>query len=99
MKTTADPLKHIAESSEKNKYTRLDSVMRVKKLPDAYVSGALRNRIQAASEGEGFLHLRVLMNGKPNNIGWNDRKKTAVSLARQEKISLYKNDKGRSYEI
>jgi len=72
MKITADPLKHIAESSEKNNYTRLDTVIKVKKLPDAYVSGTLRNRAQAASEGEGFLHLRVLINGRPIpfEIGW-----------------------------
>jgi len=73
MTITIDPLKQITESNESNNYTRLDTVIRVEKTFNAYTSAKWQHHIPTTtSKGEGFLHLRILMNGKPVpfEIGW-----------------------------
>ncbi len=72
MAITADALRHIAESSESNNDTRLDTVIEAGKSSSKYASGKLRNHATDAKEGVGLLHLRILMEGKPIpfEIGW-----------------------------
>ena len=64
MAITADPLKHIAESSESNNHARLDTAINVEKPLAAQYVDLLPDQILFAGKGKGLLQLKVLMADK-----------------------------------
>ncbi len=64
MAITADPLKHIAEFSESNNHTRLDTLVKAEKPPAALYVDLLPDQISSAGKKKGLLQLKVLSAGK-----------------------------------
>lgn len=64
MSITADPLKHIAESSESNNHTRLDTAPETGIPSPALYVDLLPAQILSAGKGKGLLQLKVLMAGR-----------------------------------